>query len=395
MRIFFLHGVSAFGGSTKSLLELFTQLKVHGIEGTVLCPAGKSEKFLSSNGMTTHTVLGISQFNNTLFSYYRGLRWLILIRELWFFLPTVLGLLRVKLKSKNFDVIHANEITLLPVAILAKKIFKCPLVVHVRSLQRGHSKDLRSRTLFKLLKKYADSVIAIDKTVRASLPDDISVNVVHNGINLTETPCYERTAPLEVLRIGIVGMLIPIKGIYEFLNAAKILIERGLIAEFVVVGENARTSNQIWTWFYKKLGFSTDVMRDLLEFIKVNNLEQYFDVKGFILDVASIYSNLDVLCFPCHVNALGRPVFEAALFGVPSIVALKEPEDDTIIDKETGICIENPTAIALAEAIAFFLENPEERVRMGNNAQNFASSIFNINENAKKVVGIYHNVLLN
>lgn len=393
MKIFFLHGVSGYGGSTKSLLELFTQLKSHGVSGTVLCPPGKSEKILAENGMLTHKVWGLSQFDNTQFGHYRGLRWIILMREFCFLLPTIMSLLRVKFKTQNIDIIHANEITLLPVAILAKKIFKCPLVVHVRSIQRGKAKDIRSRLLFKMLKNHADSVIAIDKTVQASLPDYIDAEVVHNGINLSNTRLYESETPRDILRIGIVGMLLRVKGIYEFLNAAKILlVDKGLKAEFVVVGENARSPNKLLTWFYRKLGFSADVMSDLLGFIKMHNLEQHFDVKGFVLDVRSIYSNLDVLCFPCHVNALGRPVFEAALFGIPSIVALKDPKEDAIIDKETGLCIETPNAEALAEAIEYFLQNPQERMRMGNNAQNFASTIFNINENAKKMLGIYQDL---
>ncbi len=394
MKIFFLHGVSAFGGSTRSLVELFAQLQSHDITASVLCPAGKSEKLLSSQGMETHKIWGLSQFDNTLFGHYRGLRWLILIREFWFFLPTLWGLLRLKFSAKNFDIIHANEITLLPIAILAKKIFKCPLVVHVRSVQRGNSNDIRSRVLFKMLSKHADSVIAIDKTVLASIPYYINATVVHNGINLPEKLPYEHQAPRGILRIGIVGMLLRVKGIYEFLNAAKILlIEKGLTAEFVVVGENARSSNRMGTWIYKKLGFSTDVMVDLIEFIRAHNIEQHFDVKGFVLDVNSIYSDIDVLCFPCHVNAPGRPVFEAALFGVPSIVAINDPKDDAIIDKESGICIKTPNAITLADAIAYFLENPHERVRMGNNAQNFAADIFDIKKNAKKLVRIYQEIL--
>lgn len=393
MNIFFLHGVSGFGGSTKSLIELFTQLKSHGVTGTVLCPAGKSEKLLCANGMKTHKVMGLSQFDNTLFGHYRKLRWLILIREFWYLLPTLIGLLRVKFTSNNIDVIHANEITLLPIAVLAKKIFKCPLVVHVRSVQRGDSNDLRSRFLFNMLKKHADSVIAIDKTVRVSIPEHINVTVVYNGINLAEQT-YNNCKVNEILRIGIVGMLLPLKGIYEFLNAARILLlEKGLNAQFVIVGENARTSNSIMTWFYKKLGFSQDVMSDILEFIKKHNIEQHFDVRGFVLDISSIYSDLDVLCFPCYANAPGRPVFEAALFGVPSIVALKDPQDDAIIDKQSGLCIETPDAISLAEAIAYFLKNPHESARMGANAQTFVANIFNINQNAKKVVGIYQDLL--
>lgn len=394
MNILFLHAVSGFGGSTKSLLELFKQLKALDVTATVLCPAGQSEKLLSSAGMKTHTVAGLTQFDNTLFSYYRKIRWLVLLREFAYLLPTLLGLLRVKAASKDIDIIHANEITLLPIAVLAKKIIKRPLLVHVRSIQRGEAKDWRSRFLFNLLAKHADAVIAIDKTVQASLPSYIHSTVVHNGLNLTpQMSCERQLNPL--LRIGIVGMLLPLKGIYEFLEAAKILIqEQGLTAQFVIVGENARSANSLMTWFYKKLGFSKDVMKDIQQFITDHNLKAHFEVTGFVQDIHSIYAHLDVLCFPSHLNAPGRPVFEAALFKVPSIVALKDPQTDALIHKQTGLCIENPTAIELAHAIAYFLQNPQESIRMGLNAYHFVENIFNIQHNAKKVRAMYQELLI-
>ncbi len=151
MNIFFLHGVSSFGGSTKSLVELYTQLKLYGIKGTALCRKGKSEQALSDVGIKTHKVIGVTQFDNTLYGYYKKLRWLVLLRELTFIFPTLLTLIKIKLKSKKFDIIHANEITLLPVAILTKLLFRCPLIDHIGSVQRGDAKDLRTRILFKLL----------------------------------------------------------------------------------------------------------------------------------------------------------------------------------------------------------------------------------------------------
>lgn len=397
MNIFYLHGVSSFGGSTKSLIELYTQLKLHGIKGTVLCPSGYSEQALANIGMQTHKVIGMAQFDNTLYGHYRKHRWIVLLREIAFIIPTVFALLRIKIKSKKFDIIHANEITLLPVAILAKKIFRCPLVVHIRSLQRGKSNDFRTKLLFKLLDKHADSVVVIDETVKDSIPDFIKVNVVHNGINLPDNfePYKERLLP-EIPRIGIVGTLLRLKGIYEFLDAARIILnERNLPVQFVVVGENARNSKGLVAWIYKKLGFSDDVVSDMLCFIKTHKIEQNFIIKGFVKDVRTIYSELDVLCFPSYLNAAGRPVFEAALFGIPSIVAINSPKADTIIDQETGICIKESCSNALADAIDILVQNPQERIRLGKNAQTLAFTHFDIKENARKMLAIYKNQISN
>lgn len=392
MKILFLQGVSAFGGSTKSLLELYLQLKTKGIDGTVVCPSGKSEKLLSNSGMKTCRVLGLPQFDNTLYGYYRGFRWIILIREFVFLIPALFALLRLKLISKPFDIVHANEITLLPIGILVKKLFKCPLVVHVRSVQRGQINDIRSRILFWMLKKYADSVIAIDETVKASIPPYIHVNVIHNGINLLNQvmPLNDKSI-CTIPRIGMVGALLRLKGVYEFLEAARILInDRGQQIKFVIVGENARKTKGIMAWIYKRLGFSDDVMSDMLTFIDTHHLNQSFEVKGFVQDVRTIYSDLDILCFPSYLNAAGRPVFEAALFGVPSIVAIREPKSDTIIDKMTGLCINNTNPVILADAIEQLVKEPQERIKLGINARQLAEQHFDIRKNAILVMNIYY-----
>lgn len=391
MNVFFLHAVSSFGGSTRSLYELYLQLKLHGITGSILCPSGKAADAFSNLGMKTYRALGLAQFDNTDYAHYRGLRWLILLREFFFLFPTILGLLRVKINKDQFNIIHANEITLLPVAIIAKKLFKCPLVVHVRSVQRGSSSDLRSRILFQMLHKYADSVIAIDETVQSSLPSFIHANVVHNGINLPDNMnVFREKTVSSVTQVGIVGMLTPPKGIYEFLDAARILLlEKGLKIQFVVVGENARASKGFIAWIYKKLGFSDNIMSNMIDFISRHKIENHFNIKGFIKDICAVYSELDILCFPSRTNAVGRPVFEAAFFGIPSVVAITNPKADAIIDQETGICINQPCAKAIANAIDYLVKNPEERIRLGRNAQNLAFTHFDIKENAKKVTAIY------
>lgn len=395
MKILYLQGVSAFGGSTKSLLELYLQLKKYGIEGTVLGPPGKSKELLSNAGMRTQSVIGLPQFDNTRYGYYRGLRWLILIREFFFLFPAISALLRLKRSANKFDLIHANEITLLPIAVFAKKLFKCPLVIHVRSLQCGGTNNIRGKLLFKMLGKYADSVVAIDETVKSTIPNSVNVNVIHNGINLpSQVTQYNEKAYQEIPSVGIVGSLLRLKGIYELLEAARILlIDRRQKVKFIVVGENARNQNRMMSWLYQRLGFSHNVMADVEKYVNTHELNAFFDVKGFVKDVCSIYSEIDILCFPSYLNAAGRPVFEAAFFAVPSIVAVRDPKPDTIVHNVTGICIDNPDAFVLADAIDQLIKEPGQRIQLGLNARQLALQNFDIKKNANLMFKIYRGLI--
>ena len=102
-----------------------------------------------------------------------------------------------------------------------------------------------------------------------------------------------------------------------------------------------------------------------------------------------MYENIDVICFPSHLDAVGRPVFEAAFFGVPSIVAITNPRSDTFIHRETGLCIEPQNPHALADAIEYFYRHPQEIKRMGGAAQKLAAEQFRIDNTAKRVLEIY------
>ena len=159
MRILYLHPAGAFGGASKSLVELYRQLAKRDVAGMVLTPGGSAKKAFSEAGLDVCEVRGLSQFDNTRYGHYRRVRWLILLREL-LLLPFSLRALW-RLRSESFDLVHINEITLLPLGIVAKRLLRVPLVVHVRSLQRKPGTGWRTAWINRLLKKHADIVIAI------------------------------------------------------------------------------------------------------------------------------------------------------------------------------------------------------------------------------------------
>ena len=370
-------------------------LKQHSVEGYVLTPKGSAVDAFELAGLKTIPIVGLSQFDNTRFSYYRNFRWLILLRELYYLPFSFLALWRVKKFGINFDLIHVNEITLLPVGLMAKFLFKLPIVFHIRSLQRNDESSFRSKWGFKLLDKFADAVICIDQTVNKSIPDWIESQVVHNGINvgdislINQDEIYPRK-----LTIGMVGVFLRSKGIYEFVEAAKILlVDKKHDLEFVISGENARDAKGIIGWIYKRLGFSEDVFSDIKKYIEDNGLGQHVKLTGLVKDIRQIYKSLDILCFPSYLNACGRPVFEAAFYGIPSIVAIEDPLEDAIINEVTGLTIDNPNPQLLANAIEKLVMNPAVRCKLGKQGKCWAEKFYSIETNARLALQIYTSVI--
>jgi glycosyltransferase involved in cell wall biosynthesis len=390
MRVLYLHPFGAYGGATKSLSEMVAALPPGSVRGTAITPSGVAERALRAAGLETVAVLGFAQWDDTRYGHYRGLRWLILLRELAYSPATILALWQVRGKPP-FDLIHCNEVTALLPALLAKRLLRTPLVVHVRSLQRTSGRGRISLWLQRRLREGADAVVAIDEAVRRSLPSDLPVSVIHNGMRDPGVPAAGvREGPL---RVAIVGVLHRAKGVHEFVAAARLLRDRGVHVRFIVVGENIRSLTGLRGRLLRAFDFAHDVRGELEAYVAQHGLQQTVEFTGFVSDIGTVYRTSDVLCFPSHLDAPGRPVFEAALFGLPSIVAMRNPTSDVVVPDRTGLCIDEPTPAAIADAIQALARDRTRLTQMGSEARRMALARFESSRTAESMLALYRQVL--
>lgn len=400
INVLYIHHCGSFGGSSRSLLEMITALPQDSVKPCMISPGGSTVSFFTKLGVPVIKTIGISLFDITEYGYYKKLRWLILLRELFFVFFTVYALIKAKNKWKDIDVIHVNEIMMLLPIILAKFIFKKPIVVHTRLPIKTGETRFRIKMLKKILNNYTDALIAIDHTVKNTFPSSLSVEVIHNGFDprskissVNDSDSSLLSLPKKRMRVGIVGNLIIQKGVYEFVEAAKLCIDKSIEVDFFIIGDNARDFTSMKERLLKRIGLIRDVKADIIEMINKYNLKNNVHFVGFTADVGKVYSNIDVLCFPSYYNAAGRPVFEAAYYKVPGIVAVTHPLEDTVINKETGICVTPKNANEIADAIEYFFKNPSEIKRMGENAYQLALKNFDVKKNALKMLNVYHKLL--
>jgi glycosyltransferase involved in cell wall biosynthesis len=343
---------------------------------------------------------GLTRLDNSRYSYYRGMRWLVLLRELFHLPLTILAILRAKSRWKKVDVIHANEVSEILPLMIAARVFNAPIVVHVRSLMRVDDRSLRSRWLSDRLRQDADAVIAIDENVRATLPADVEVDVIQNSFTAKRTPLPDPVILRKLdslrptsLKVAFVGNLHHSKGLFDLLSAAKLIHQAGRDVEFVIVGGVTMTDKGLNAWILAKAGLAQNVQAELSRRTEQEGLSDTFHLLGATTDIQCVYDRIDVLCFPSHYDAPGRPVFEAAFSAVPSIVSVDNPRPDTLVHGETGLAIPARNPEKLAEAILYFADHPEEVERMGANARNLAETNFVPATNAKKLLAVYTRVV--
>jgi glycosyltransferase involved in cell wall biosynthesis len=398
MRILYIHMTGAFAGGCRSLYEAVRALPSGEVQSLFVTPRGSVHDFFARIGEVIDT-WGMSQFDHTRYNYYRGLRWLVVLRELVLLPSTLMVLRRAHRRWKSVDLIHVNEITGVLPWLIARRLFKAPVVVHVRSVVRNDIGSLRTRWINSLLRDKADAVIAIDETVRGSLPPQLPVDVIHNSFSLparkdTEGSFADRlNLKPGSFKVGFVGNLLRVKGIFDLIEAARLTREQGVDAEFIIVGSDAGRSGTLWSRLLNRLKLGQDVGSEVRAKIVEYGLEDRVHMAGFTADVAQAYACMDVLCFPSHYDAPGRPIFEAAFLKIPSIVAVRKPMPDTLVDGVTGLAIPPGDALALSQAIASLAIDPGRAAQLGAAAHELAVSNFMPERNSLQLLALYKRVL--
>ncbi|WP_306591075.1 glycosyltransferase family 4 protein [Geothrix sp. 21YS21S-4] len=400
IRVLYIDGDGPFGGASRSLFEAVRALSVEAVEPYFIAAHGTAfdfYKLVAKDAINTH---GLTKFDNTRYGFYRGLRWLVLLRELAYIPLSIVAVFRAYFRWEKVDLIHVNEFVYIFPALLAKILFRVPLVVHIRSVvESGHGLK-RTKWLNRVLAKQAEVVIAIDENTRASIPPHMKVEVIHNSF----TPKYMLESDLvfeeklkklrsSSLKVGFVGNLHHSKGIFDLLDAARILKSQKVDVEFLIVGWVTIPDTGLKAWLLSRAGLAQNVQRELENRIIQYDMNDYFHLLGGTKDIQRVYEGIDVIAFPSHYDAPGRPVFEAAFSYVPAIVAVNQPQADTLVHGETGLAIPARDPEQLAAAIRYFSENPEEVIRMGNNAKALAEENFEPLKNANQLLEIYKHLV--
>ena len=399
MNVLYIHVVGPWGGSSRSLYETIKNFPDKSVNPYFLTVKGTSEFFFRNISKNLISVKGLSRFDNTQYSFYRGFRWLVVLRELYYLPLTILSIYRSKKKFKKIDIIHINDFVAIFPLVLAKVIFKVPIVVHVRSVSRLNFKSFRTRLITRILKSFANQIICIDETVKESLDSKLESIVIHNSFTKSnvidnDINLAQKISQLDskIFKIGFIGSMHKSKGILELFEAFKIVISRGYLSKLIYVGGEPTNSSNTLNRILNKLGIRQFQLEDLKTQIKASNFENHVSFFGHVNNVENVYDVLDIVCIPGLADAPGRQLIEAAFSKVPVILAISKPKKDTIISYKTGIAVPLRNAEKLSEAIIFCINNKEKTKKMGENAFDLAKKNFDPKTNSLKILNIYEKI---
>ena len=390
MKVLYINHVSPLAGSSRSLLELINCISVHQVSKYMITPDGEFADEIEKKGIPVIRTSGVAQFCNTEYGYYRKTRWLILIREIYFLIISLFIYYRAKKKWGNFDIIHLNEITLFPNIFILNLYFKkVKYVLHVRSIQR-YKQNFLSKILNLVYKKYVNVFITIDKNVNESLKNDVKKIIIHNSLDPRNVKKSKKSS--KIFTVGMVGLLNKSKGCSIFIETAYLAKLNNFKIRFILYGD-LKLKVRFVNFLKRIFNLNENNSDELKKLITKLNLSDYVKILPFEKKLNKIYNSFDVLCFPSFLLSPGRPIFEAGFYKLPSIAAVENPKDDTIIDNVTGLIIKPNSSFDLIEKILILKNDKDLRNKLGKNAAQMSLKNFNAQKNAKLITLLYKNTL--
>jgi len=277
-------------------------------------------------------------------------------------------------REHQIEIVHAHVARDYPLAALATGRSQAQLVLtrHVLfPLNRIHKLTLRRTS----------RVIAVSQAVAESLytpsifaPEKIVT--IHNGIDVDRfAGTAKDNATDRRLRVGMVGHIAPIKGQEDFVRAAAIMRAHRDDVEFIIAGADKSHSRE-----------NRVALEKLISDLK---MEHAIKLIGWVDDVASLLSTLDLFVSPARSEPFGLSIVEAMAAGVPVVATASEGAREIIEDDQTGRLVPVGDVEAMATAIVEVLNDRTVRKRLADNALANVQEKFSLDRMVELTIQVY------
>ena len=280
------------------------------------------------------------------------------------------------------SLIHANELPSFQPAGYAARLLRVPAITHVRFPNGAAGYRWFSRPGFAQALFVSRYLLDAARNEAPSLFAGRS-DVLHDGVELQATwsddqrrDCRrELGLPDQATIVALTGQIAEVKGIWEFVEAARILAQRGAEPLFVVLGDDLKEAGKM--------------RRTMEERVAALGLTNRFRFLGFRTDAPRIVQAFDIIAVPSHVEPLGNATLEAMAAGRPVVGSAVGGIPEMIEDGATGLLVPPSDPAALADAIDRLVQRPALRASMAAAARRRALDVFSVEAHGRKLQAKY------
>lgn len=276
------------------------------------------------------------------------------------------------LRDKSFDHLHAHFIDRAAiVALVASRLLGIPYSLS------AHANDIYLEPVL-LPEKFAGAKFIA--TCTGYNLDHLS-RLAQNGISQKIRCIYHgldlnRFQPVGTMSEGdlvitSVGQLKEKKGFYYLVNACRLLKDQGYDFKCQIIGEGP--------------------LREPLQAqIRSLHLEDTVSIRGALFheQVIEEYQRTSIFVLPCITGSDGdrdgipNVILEAMAMQIPVISTNHSGIPEAVVDGANGLLVPSADEVALAEALARLIDDPELRLRLGEQGRITVIEKFNLERNA-------------
>lgn len=288
-------------------------------------------------------------------------------------------------RREGAALIHSNDVPSFQPAGYAARLLNRPIVTHVRFPDNaaGFGWFLRpgfARALF------VSDALRQDALSQAPGVFDDRSEVLYDGVHIPELASDaerwqirdELSLPHDRILVVMAGQVAEIKGIWDYLDAIRILRARDVPASFVVLGDDMKTGGAVRR--------EAEARAAAAGLTSVHFL-------GFRPNAQRLIPAFDIVAVPSHIEPLGNATLEAMASARPVIGSRVGGIPEMVVDGTTGMLVPPRAPEALAAAIETLVRNPERARQMGDAGRARALEVFSIPRHVSSVASLYDRLL--
>ncbi|HUX80801.1 MAG TPA: glycosyltransferase family 4 protein [Candidatus Paceibacterota bacterium] len=370
-RILYVITKANWGGAQRYVYDLATEAKKNGYEVLVAygdAADGKLANMLAHEGIRTLPAEGLKR-DIGLLADARALTSLIQL-----------------FRTERPDIVHLNSSKAGVLGALAAQIARVPQVIFTaHGWAFNESRPWWQKIILRVasagIVALSDTVICVSNAVHSDIAwvpfSSRKIHVIHNGLRCVEAvPRSEARTALapsvpDAYWIGMVSELHPTKRIQDAIHAFSRIAPTYPKTLLFIIGAGEERENL--DALIKKLGLSARIF-----------------LLGFIADPQKFLHAFDLFVHASQSEALGYVLLEAGCAGVPTIATRVGGIPEIIHNDTEGLLVSPHNPIALAEAIAFYIQNPIRAETAGSELHRRVRTAFSIERMISKTFALYH-----
>jgi phosphatidyl-myo-inositol alpha-mannosyltransferase len=293
--------------------------------------------------------------------------------------------LEALLEVEKFDLLHLHSPLQPTLTHLAMRRAKCPLVGTFHSYYpRDMLSEIFKRPLGRMLNRI-DRYLPVSQAAQEPMERIFHADyqIIPNGVDFDlfagEAVGGRRQLPgldPDKLRILFVGAMVKRKGLPHLIEAFREILRSRDDVELLVVGDGPGR---------RAIDRGLDVhLRSRIHFVGAVSSRS---------KLAEYYASADIFCAPSlGRESFGMVLLEAMAAGLPVVAYDIEGYRDVVTQGSDGLLVQRGNTAALADALRFFLESPDERARYGERGRVVAENL-DWSEIARRVEAVYLDML--